>query len=51
MFEEVVHQLPSIKRLVVNFVGPQVDQDHDVPFSICGTCTVSGRMMTFVKSK
>lgn len=54
MFEELAHQLPSIKRLVVNFVGPQIDQspnDHDIPWATCGTCSASERMITFVKSK
>lgn len=54
IFEEVAHQLPSVKRLVVNFVGPQVGQhvnDQEELCATCEACRVAGRVVTFVKSK
>lgn len=50
MFEEVAHQLPYIKRMVVNFVGPRVElgvDGHDVPLATCATCTASGKRLAF----
>jgi splicing suppressor protein 51 len=52
-FEEIMHQLPRIKELVVHFVGPEtgaMDAD-EIPMSTCQICSRTGKTRTYRMSK
>jgi hypothetical protein len=52
-FEEIMHQLPWIKELVVDFVGPMtgaMDAD-EIPMDTCKACSRAGKKRTYSMSK
>jgi hypothetical protein len=54
IFEEILHQLPFLGELAVEFVGPEVGDNvagYDVPMTACVACTASGKRMNYTKSK
>jgi hypothetical protein len=54
IFEEIVHQLPFLRELAVEFIGPEVgdqDADHGVTMVTCATCAASGKSVNHTKVK
>ena len=52
-FEEIMHQLPWIKELVVDFIGPLtgvMDAD-EIPMATCMTCSQAGKKRIYKMSK
>ena len=49
IWEEILHMLPTIKRLTINFVGPnacqalEVNEYETAPVECCPTCTLNHR--------
>jgi hypothetical protein len=54
IFEEIVHQLPFLRELDVEFIGPEVgdhDADHGMAMVTCATCAVLGKSVHHTKVK
>ena len=52
-FEEIMHQLPWIKELLVDFIGPELGamNSGEIRMDTCPTCTRAGRKRTYKMSK
>lgn len=52
-FEEIMHQLPWVKELVVEFIGPHAGSmdGGDIPMDTCSKCRQAGRQRTYRMSK
>jgi len=48
-FEEIMHQLPWVKELVVEFIGPHAGSmdGGDIPMDTCSKCRQAGRQRTY----
>jgi hypothetical protein len=54
IFEEIVHQLPFLQELAVEFIGLEVrDQtaNHSVPMATCAACTALGKRVNYAHTK
>lgn len=52
-FEEIMHQLPWVKELVVEFIGPCAGSMRagDIPMDTCSKCRAAGRSRIYRMSK
>ena len=52
-FEEIMHQLPWINELYVDFVGPETGamESGEIPMDMCPSCRKAGRKRTYRMSK
>lgn len=52
-FEEIMHQLPWIKDLILVFVGPMVDTTGavEIPMKTCMACSRAGKKRAYSMSK
>jgi len=52
-FEEIMHQLPWIKELVINFIGPKIGamESGDIYMDMCPTCATAGKKRIYRMSK